>query len=71
MERLINSNTDYNKLNEFLRMDTRNFTNFRGSLSGRAYMETAKRLLGDDVDVTIPGKKEGFWGKVKSTFGGK
>ena len=41
------------------------------SLSGRAYMETAKRILGEELEVTIPGKKEGFWGKVKSTFGSK
>ena len=41
------------------------------SLSGRAYMETAKRILGEDIDVTIPGRKDGFWNKVKSTFTGK
>ena len=41
------------------------------SLSGKAYMETAKRILGEDLDVTIPGKKDGFWSKVKSTFTGK
>ncbi len=34
-------------------------TNAR-SLSGKAYMETAKRVLGEDIPVTIPGKKETF-----------
>ena len=41
------------------------------SMSGRAYMETAKRILGEDIEVTIPGKKEGFWKKMKMAFTGK
>ena len=41
------------------------------SLSGKAYMETARRILGEDIEVTIPGKKEGFWKKMKATFGSK
>ncbi len=40
------------------------------SLSGKAYMETAKRILGSDIPVTIPGKKEGFFEKIKKMFGG-
>ena len=36
--------------------------------SGKAYIETAKRLLGENIDVTIPGKQIGFWEKVKSIF---
>ena len=36
------------------------------SLSGKAYMETAKRILGEDIEVTIPGKEEGAWKKFKS-----
>ena len=38
------------------------------SLSGKAYMETAKRLLGEDIPVTIPGKKESFFEKLKKMF---
>ncbi len=38
------------------------------SMSGKAYMETAKRILGENIPVTIPGKKEGFWAKVKELF---
>ena len=38
------------------------------SLSGKAYMETARRILGEDIPVTIPGKKESFFGKLKKIF---
>jgi len=41
------------------------------SLSGKAYMETAKRILGEDIPVTIPGKKEGFIDKIKKMFSSK
>jgi len=40
------------------------------SLSGKAYMETAKRILGSDIPVTIPGKKEGFFEKIRKAFSG-
>ena len=36
--------------------------------SGRAYTEIASRILGENVEVTIPGKKEGFFTKIKSLF---
>ena len=36
------------------------------SMSGRAYMETARRILGEDLEVTIPGKEEGAWKKFKA-----
>ena len=36
------------------------------SMSGRAYMETARRILGEELEVTIPGKDEGAWKKLKS-----
>jgi septum site-determining protein MinD len=37
--------------------------------SGKAYIEIARRILGENVEVTIPGrKKEGFFGKIKSFF---
>ena len=36
--------------------------------SGKAYIETAKRILGENIDVTIPGKETGFWAKLKNIF---
>ena len=36
--------------------------------SGKAYIEIARRILGENVDITMPGKKEGFFGKVKGFF---
>lgn len=36
--------------------------------SGKAYIETAKRILGEDIEVTIPGRKESFWEKLKNLF---
>ena len=37
--------------------------------SGRAYIEIARRILGENVEVTIPGrKKEGFWDKFKKAL---
>ena len=37
--------------------------------SGKAYVEIARRILGENVEVTIPGrKKEGFWSKLKRNF---
>ena len=40
------------------------------SPSGKAYMETARRILGEDIPVTIPGKNEGFFAKIKELFSG-
>ena len=37
--------------------------------SGKAYMEIARRILGENVEVTIPGrKKEGFFARLKKSF---
>ena len=37
--------------------------------SGKAYLEIARRILGENVEVTIPGrKKDGFWAKFKKVF---
>ena len=36
--------------------------------SGKAYTEIASRILGENVKITIPGKKEGFFAKVKNFF---
>jgi len=37
--------------------------------SGKAYIEISKRLLGENIEVTVPGKEKGFWTKVKKIFG--
>ena len=36
--------------------------------SGKAYIEISKRILGENIDVTIPGRETSFWSKVKSIF---
>ena len=37
--------------------------------SGKAYIEIARRLLGENVEVTIPGrKKESLWERIKNSF---
>ena len=36
--------------------------------SGKAYVEIARRILGENVDVTIPGKDEKFLDKIKNVF---
>ena len=38
------------------------------SPSGKAYLEIARRILGENVDVTIPGRKEGLFSKMKGFF---
>ena len=36
--------------------------------SGKAYIEISKRILGENIDVTIPGKEKSLWEKIKSIF---
>ena len=36
--------------------------------SGKAYLETARRILGDNIEVTIPGRDEGFLSKILRIF---
>ena len=38
------------------------------SPSGKGYLEIARRVLGDNIEVTIPGKDEGFFGKIFKIF---
>lgn len=38
------------------------------SPSGKAYMEIARRVLGENVEVTIPGRKKGFFQKIKDAL---
>ena len=37
--------------------------------SGKSYLETAKRILGENIEVTIPGREKGFLAAVKRFFG--
>ena len=39
--------------------------------SGKAYMEIARRILGENIDITMPGANNGFFGKIKSIFSKK
>lgn len=36
--------------------------------SGKAYIEIARRILGENIEVTIPGREKGLWAKIKSLF---
>ncbi len=36
--------------------------------SSRAYMEIAKRILGENIEVTIPGREKGFLARLKRLF---
>lgn len=39
--------------------------------SGKAYIEIARRILGENIEVTIPGEKESFLAKLKLRFSKK
>lgn len=39
--------------------------------SGKAYIEIARRILGENIEVTIPGRKESFFAKLKHRFSKK
>ncbi len=36
--------------------------------SGKSYIEISKRILGENIEVTIPGREKGLWAKIKSWF---
>ena len=36
--------------------------------SGKAYLEIAKRILGENIEITIPGRETGFFSKLKNIF---
>ena len=40
----------------------------RKAPSGKAYLEIAKRVLGENIEVTIPGREKGFFAKIKNIF---
>ena len=37
--------------------------------AGKAYIEISRRLLGENIEVTVPGKESGFLAKLKHLFG--
>jgi len=39
--------------------------------SGKSYIEIAKRILGENIDISIPGRKKGFLAKLKRIFSRK
>jgi septum formation inhibitor-activating ATPase MinD len=40
----------------------------RKAPSGKAYLEIARRVLGENIEVTIPGREKGFFEKLKRLF---
>ena len=40
----------------------------RKAPSGKAYIEIGRRILGENVEVTIPGREKGFLFKLKKLF---
>ena len=39
--------------------------------SGKAYIEISRRILGENIEVSVPGKEVGFFGKIKRLFSRK
>ena len=39
--------------------------------SGKAYIEISRRILGENIEVSVPGRETGFFSKLKSVFGKK
>ena len=37
--------------------------------AGKAYIEISRRILGEHIEVTVPGKETGFWARLKRLFG--
>lgn len=40
----------------------------RKAPAGKAYLEIARRILGDNIDVTVPGRDESFLSKIANFF---
>lgn len=36
--------------------------------AGKAYIEISRRVLGENLEITIPGKKESLWKRIKEIF---
>ena len=41
----------------------------KGAPSGKAYIEISRRLLGENIEVTIPGEEKGLIARIKRLFG--
>ncbi len=39
--------------------------------SGKAYTEIARRILGENIEVSVPGREKGFFAKLKNMFSKK
>ena len=39
--------------------------------SGKAYIEISRRILGENIEVSVPGRETGFFAKLKRIFGKK
>ncbi len=39
--------------------------------SGKAYIEISRRILGENIEVSVPGRETGFFSKLKRVFGKK
>ena len=39
--------------------------------SGKAYIEISRRILGENIEVSVPGKETGFFAKFKRIFSKK
>ena len=37
--------------------------------AGKAYIEISRRILGENIEVTVPGKETGFFARLKRIFG--
>ena len=37
--------------------------------SGKAYLEISRRILGENIEVTVPGREKGFFARLKRLFG--
>ena len=52
----------------FLHYQIPNQIQYKKAPSGKAYIEIAKRVLGEKIEVTIPGREKGFFAKLKRLF---
>ena len=39
--------------------------------SGKAYIEISRRILGENIEVSVPGRETGFFARLKRVFGKK
>ena len=40
----------------------------RRAPAGKAYLEISRRILGENIEVTIPGREKGFFARLKRFF---